>query len=61
MSETSSKVGRPALPKKEKKWKYISVRISQYENREIIAAAKEAGIGKSKWIRTKVLAAARRA
>jgi hypothetical protein len=61
MSETASKIGRPALSKKEKRWKYISVRISQDENREIVAAAKEAGIGRSKWIRTKVLAAARRA
>jgi hypothetical protein len=61
MSETNGKIGRPALPKKEKRWKYISVRISQDENREIVAAAKEAGIGKSKWIRAKVIAAARRA
>lgn len=61
MSETAVKVGRPALPKKERRWKYISVRISQDENREIIAASKVAGIRKSKWIRTKVLAAARRA
>jgi len=61
MSETAVKVGRPALPKKEKRWLYISVRISQDENREIDAAAKAAGIRRSKWIRTKVLAAARRA
>jgi hypothetical protein len=61
MSETAIKIGRPALPKTEKRWKYISVRISQDENREIAAAAREAGVGKSKWIRTKVLAAARRA
>lgn len=58
---SQSKVGRPALPKKKKRWEYISVRISQDENREITAAAKEAGLRKSKWIRTKLIAAARRA
>jgi hypothetical protein len=60
MSETIAKIGRPALLKKEKRWKYISVRISQDENREIVAAAKAVGMGKSKWVRAKVIAAARR-
>lgn len=61
MNEPQGKVGRPALPKTEKKWKFISVRTSQDEYREIIAAAKQAGMGKSKWVRIKALAAARRA
>jgi len=61
MSETAGKVGRPALPKKEKRWKFISARISQDEYREITQAAKEAGLPRARWIRTKVVAAARRA
>jgi hypothetical protein len=60
MSETN-KVGRPALLKKEKRWKFISTRISQDEYREIVQAAKESGIPKTKWVRTKLVAAARRA
>jgi hypothetical protein len=61
MIEPLGKVGRPSLPKKEKKWKFMSIRISQDEYREIIAAAKDAGMAKSKWGRLKLLAAARRA
>jgi len=61
MNGTTGKVGRPALPKKEKRWKFISTRISQAEYQEIVKAAKESGIGKTKWVRTKLIAAARRA
>jgi hypothetical protein len=61
MSETSGKVGRPALPKTEKRWKFISCRISQDEYKEIVQAAKESGMMKGKWVRTKLIAAARRA
>jgi hypothetical protein len=61
MIETTGKVGRPALPKKEKRWKFISTRISQDEYKEIVQAAKESGMRKAKWVRTKLVAAARRA
>jgi hypothetical protein len=61
MTETSGKVGRPALPKKEKRWKFVTTRISQDEFKEIDQAAKDAGVIRGKWIRTKLLAAARRA
>jgi hypothetical protein len=61
MSEITGKVGRPSLPKKEKRYKFISVRILPNEYREIMAAVKDSGIDKSKWIRTKLIAAARRA
>jgi len=61
MSEPAPKIGRPALPKTEKRWKYISCRISQDEYKEIVAAAKESGMRKTKWVRTKLIAAARRA
>jgi len=60
MSETP-KVGRPALPKKEKRGKFISTRISPPEYDEIMQAVKESGISKTKWVRTKLIAAARRA
>jgi hypothetical protein len=61
VSETSGKVGRPMLPKKEKKWKFISTRISPAEYQEIVQAVKTSGIRKTTWVRTKLIAAARRA
>jgi hypothetical protein len=61
MDTISGKVGRPALPKKEKRWKFISTRLSQGEYQEIVKAAKESGMRKNTWVRTKLVAAARRA
>jgi hypothetical protein len=60
MSETP-KVGRPALPKKEKRGKFISTRVSPVEYDEITAAIKGSGMAKTEWVRTKLIAAARRA
>jgi hypothetical protein len=60
MSE-SNPVGRPVLPKKEKKGVFISTRLSPPEYAEIVRAAKESGMSKTKWVRTKLVAAARRA
>jgi hypothetical protein len=55
------KVGRPMLSKKKKRGKYITTRVSPAEYQEIMQAAKESGVRKTKWVRTKLLAAARRA
>jgi hypothetical protein len=60
MSDTP-KVGRPMLPKNEKRGKFISTRLSPPEYAEIMQAINESGIGKTKWVRTKLVAAARRA
>jgi hypothetical protein len=60
MNETP-KVGRPMLPKKEKRALYFSTRVSPLEHQEIMRAIKDSGMGKSKWLRTKIVAAARRA
>jgi hypothetical protein len=60
MAETN-KVGRPMLPKKEKRGKFISTRISPPEYDEIMAAVKSSGMAKTEWVRTKLIAAARRA
>jgi predicted HicB family RNase H-like nuclease len=60
MSETS-KVGRPTLPKKDKRGRFISTRLSPMEYQEIAQAAKESGMSKTAWVRTKLVAAARRA
>ena len=60
VNETTGKVGRPALPETEKRWKFISTRISPGEYDEIVQAAKESGMGKTKWVRTRLVAAARR-
>jgi len=46
-------------PKKEKRWKFVSTQISQDEYKEITQAAKEAGQPRARWIRTKLIAAAR--
>ncbi len=61
MNETAGKVGRPALPKKEKKGVFVSARVSPDEYKEIVQAAKDSGMPKARWIRTKLVAAARRA
>jgi hypothetical protein len=60
MSETA-KVGRPALPKKEKRGLFMSTRLSPPEYAEIETAIKSSGETKTEWIRKKLLAAARRA
>jgi len=60
MTETP-KVGRPMLPKKEKRGRFISTRISPPEYDEIMAAVKSSGLAKTEWVRTKLIAAARRA
>jgi predicted HicB family RNase H-like nuclease len=60
MTETG-KVGRPTLPKKDKRGRFISTRLSPLEYQEIAQAAKESGMSKTKWVRTKLVAAARRA
>jgi hypothetical protein len=60
MSETP-KVGRPALPKKEKRGKFISTRLSPPEYAEIEEAIKSSGETKTEWVRMKLIAAARRA
>jgi hypothetical protein len=60
MSETP-KIGRPTLPKKEKRGKFITTRLSPPEYEEIKVAARESGEAKTTWARKKLLAAARRA
>jgi len=60
MSEPNP-VGRPALPKKEKRGKFISTRLSPPEYAEIHAVIKSSGMAKTEWVRTKLIAAARRA
>ncbi|HXR47745.1 MAG TPA: hypothetical protein VN784_09920 [Candidatus Limnocylindrales bacterium] len=59
MNETG-KVGRPALPKREKRGKFISTRLSPVEYQEVMTAIKSSGTAKTEWVRTKLIAAARR-
>jgi hypothetical protein len=47
--------------RKEAALEFISTRISQAEYQEIVQAAKDSGLTKTKRVRTKLLAAARRA
>jgi hypothetical protein len=58
---TETKMGRPALPKSEKRGKFVSTRLSPPEYAEIEQAVKASGEAKTEWIRKKLLAAARRA
>jgi hypothetical protein len=60
MSDTP-KVGRPMLPKKEKRGEFISTRLSPDELKEIKRAVRESGKTQTEWVRDKLLAAARRA
>jgi hypothetical protein len=57
----ASKVGRPMLPKKEKRGRFISTRLSPVEYAEVEQAIKASGEAKTEWVRKKLLAAARRA
>ena len=59
--KTETKMGRPALPKKEKRGKFLSTRLSPPEYAEIESAVRSSGEAKTEWIRKKLLAAARRA
>jgi len=59
--KTEIKMGRPALPKKEKRGKFLSTRLSPPEYAEIESAVRSSGETKTEWIRKKLLAAARRA
>jgi hypothetical protein len=54
-------VGRPALPTKEKRGKFISTRLSPAEYAEIEKAIAASGETKTEWVRKKLIAAARRA
>jgi hypothetical protein len=58
MNETS-KVGRPMLPNKEKRGRFISTRLSPPEYVEIEAAIRFSGESKTEWVRKKLIAAAR--
>jgi hypothetical protein len=58
---TETKMGRPALPEKEKRGQFISTRVSPDEYKEIHQAIKQSGDAKTEWVRKKLLAAARRA
>jgi hypothetical protein len=58
---TETKMGRPALPKRDKRALFISTRLSPPEMQEIETAIKASGEPKTEWVRKKLLAAARRA
>jgi peptidyl-tRNA hydrolase len=57
----NTKIGRPALPKKEKRGEYVTTRVSPAEYVEIEKAAESSGDMMATWARKKLLAAARRA
>ena len=54
-------MGRPMLPQKEKRGRFVSTRLSPPEYAEIESAVRSSGETKTEWIRKKLLAAARRA
>ena len=54
-------MGRPMLPKQERRGKFISTRLSPPEYQEIEQAVRASGEAKTEWVRKKLLAAARRA
>jgi predicted HicB family RNase H-like nuclease len=57
----TTKIGRPALPKNQKRRQYVTTRVSRTEHRQIEQAANESGEMLATWARKKLLAAARRA
>jgi hypothetical protein len=56
-----SNMGRPTLPKNEKRALFVSTRVSPPEYAEIEQAVAISGEAKTEWVRKKLLAAARRA
>jgi predicted HicB family RNase H-like nuclease len=50
-------MGRPPLPKKERKAVHLSVRFTEAEHRELERAAKAAGVALSDWARSLMLGA----
>jgi hypothetical protein len=54
-----AKMGRPALPEKEKRGSFISTRLSPLEYQEIARAIRQSGEAKTEWVRKCLLAAAR--
>lgn len=54
-------MGRPMLPKTEKRAEFVGTRVSPPEHAEIKRAARKSGEAKTEWVRKKLLAAARRA
>ena len=52
------RMGRPPLPKGEKKKTHVSVRVTVEEHRKIERAAKVAGVAVSEWTRMVLLTAA---
>jgi hypothetical protein len=61
MKIIESKMGRPTIPKAERRWLFVSTRVSPAEYKEIETAIAASGEIKTEWIRKKLLAAARRA
>lgn len=59
--EVANPVGRPMLSKKEKRGQWIACRVNEAEFQLITGAIAMSGLDKNKWIRQKLLAAARRA
>jgi len=55
------KMGRPKLPKGEVKNILLGAKFAPHESKEIHDAVDREDVGKSEWIRNKLLAAARRA
>lgn len=60
-SAMSTKMGRPKLPKSERKSGRIEIRVSGPEQAAMDAAAEKAGLKLSEWLRDVALKAARRA
>jgi len=54
----AKKLGRPKLAKREFKGVLIGARFAPDEARRVEAAVKQAGLGKSEWIRNVLLGAA---
>jgi hypothetical protein len=54
------KMGRPKLPKGEKKNVLLGAKFAPDESKQIHAAVLRAAIGKSEWIRNTLLTAARK-
>ncbi|HEY1660872.1 MAG TPA: hypothetical protein VGI03_00490 [Verrucomicrobiae bacterium] len=58
--KNETKMGRPILPKEEKRSEFVKTRVTPPELAEIEKAIASSGMTITEWVRTKLIAAARR-
>lgn len=56
MTETKPKMGRPPMPKAERKAETVTIRLTAIERKAAVQAAKREGVALAEWARSVILA-----